>query len=346
MKYKFKIATVMLAFFIITQIIGLIVVASYKNNFYSKEMKEKLENKTKISKEIYNQTNKSFENKSIIEQNISITREFIPEKVEIKTSIDLISIITSFIVALIIATLFFVILMKIGTIKVMRAWFFLVVLIALFISFSLISYNLFSYKLKFLNKLVSFNELFSLVLALFFAYYKIFKRNIIVHNFTEIFIYPGITVLFLPLINLYIIIFLLILISIYDFIAVFKTKHMQKMAKFMINNVKVFSGFLFPYIDKKDELKLKRMKKISNKVKKKRIKINIAVLGGGDIAFPMLFINLVFLKYGIINALLVILFSTLALSLLLIFGKKDKSYPALPPLTAGCLVGYLLSLLI
>jgi len=207
----------------------------------------------------------------------------------------------------------------------------------------LLFYNL-GFIIKIKNFSFNFSEILSFVLAIFLAYFKIYKRNIIVHNITEIFVYPGIIILFLPIVNLYIVIALLLIISVYDFIAVFKTRHMQKMAQFMIKDIRAFTGFLFPWIEKKQEEKIKKLKMKKSK-KKIKIKVNIAALGGGDIILPMLFACIVFLTYGLINALFVIFFSSLSLLMLMIFGEKEKAYPALPPLTLGCLVGYLISLL-
>ena len=76
-----------------------------------------------------------------------------------------------------------------------------------------------------------------------------------------------------------------------------------------------------------------------------------AILGGGDIAFP-LFFSAAIMEHLIIvqnipkfpNALLYSLISTvtagIALSLLFYYSKKDKFYPAMPFISAGCLIGY------
>ena len=86
-------------------------------------------------------------------------------------------------------------------------------------------------------------SLIALVIAIPLAIGKIYKRNFIVHNFSELLIYPGIAAVFVPLLNLTSIIILLILISIYDMWAVWKSKIMQKMAKFQMNELKIFGGF-------------------------------------------------------------------------------------------------------
>ena len=52
------------------------------------------------------------------------------------------------------------------------------------------------------------------------------------------------------------------------------------------------------------------------------------------------------LKKSLYHAVFVVLFTTLALALLLIYSKKDKFYPAMPFIAVGCFVGYLVTLII
>ena len=68
---------------------------------------------------------------------------------------------------------------------------------------------------------------------------------------------------------------------------------------------------------------------------------SIAILGGGDIAFHLLFSG-VLLKTtgGFIAPVITTITTTIALSLLFYFGKKGKFYPAIPFIAGGCFVGY------
>jgi len=161
---------------------------------------------------------------------------------------------------------------------------------------------------------------FAMLAALIFTIIKTLRLSSILYNFTELFIYGGLAALFVPTLSLYSISILLILISIYDAIAVWKTKHMIKMAKFQAK-AKMFSGLLISY--------------------KKRI----AILGGGDIGFPLIFSGVAFNSLGY-QALIIPVFATLALLILLIQSNKNKFYPAMPFLTAGCFIGYLMTYLI
>lgn len=158
----------------------------------------------------------------------------------------------------------------------------------------------------------------ALILAILFSFAQIFRISIILHNFTELFIYGGLAALFVPSLSLYSATILLILISVYDAIAVWKTKHMIKLAKFQ-SKAKTFAGLVIPY--------------------KKRT----AILGGGDIGFPLIFIGSVYNSIGI-SALIIPIFAALALLILLWQGEKNKFYPAMPFITAGCFIGYLISL--
>ena len=142
-------------------------------------------------------------------------------------------------------------------------------------------------------------------------------------------------------------IILLILISRYDMWAVWKSGIMQKMAKYQMNTIKVFSGFFIPYVSKKQRAKLKRLKKMKKLKKlKKKVKINLAILGGGDVVFPIIAAGVTMKTWGILPAIIVIVGATLGLGLLFLFSKKKKFYPAMPFITSGILFGLLINLFI
>lgn len=77
---------------------------------------------------------------------------------------------------------------------------------------------------------------------------------------------------------------------------------------------------------------------------KKKIKINLAILGGGDIVFPIITAGVLLNTYGFLPAILAIAGATLGLTLLFIFSEKKKFYPAMPFITAGIFLGMLVSL--
>ena len=258
------------------------------------------------------------------------------EPPEIKENKDFFNIFPSIIIAFIIAIVLFFLLTKFKIEFILKLWFFVVIVIALGISI-----NSFLPKFQYLS-------LISLAIALPFALIKVFNRNILVHNGTELLIYPGIAAIFVPLLNIWTIILLLILISVYDMWAVWHSGIMQKMAKYQINTLKIFSGFFIPYISKKQRQMIKSLKKTFKKseLKKKGIKINIAILGGGDVVFPIITAGVMLKTLGLWSAIFVILGAALGLLYLFFFSEKKKFYPAMPYITAGMFLGMLLSVII
>ncbi|MEK6913359.1 MAG: presenilin family intramembrane aspartyl protease [Nanoarchaeota archaeon] len=319
MKHNIKITIILLAMFVITQLIGLYVLGADPYHI-----------KTEINGTI------------ILSENPSLSWIQPPEiQQESDFSIYFGSMIISFIFAIVL--LFLLTKFKIDV--VLRLWFFAVVAIALFISLTAI----FPKSIYFTIPI--------LISALALSFLKTFKRNIIVHNVTELFIYPGIATVFVPILHLWSVSLLLIIISIYDIWAVWHSGIMQKMAKYQINNIKVFSGFFIPYLSKKMRLQLKKMRK--SKLKRKKIRSNIAILGGGDVIFPLITAGVVMktgsivlpfglpaFNGGLLPALFIIAGATIGLGLLFIFSEKKKFYPAMPFISAGIFAGIILSYLI
>ena len=216
-------------------------------------------------------------------------------------------------IAVLLGTGLLMLLIKFKKVNLWKFWFFISVVLCLTIALK-----------PFMRQEIALA--ISLVLALF----KVVKPNIFVHNITEVFIYGGLAAIFVPIMNLYAVFMLLLLISGYDIYAVWKSKHMIKLAKFQTSS-RVFAGLSIPY----------KMPKKEHKKKAGRVeKIKTAILGGGDIAFPLIFAGVVMKSFGFLNSLIIPVFVSAALFVLLIKSKKDRFYPAMPFLTMGCLVGY------
>lgn len=218
-------------------------------------------------------------------------------------------------VAIIIGTILILFIMRWQKVMIWKVWFWLAVTLCLHIAFS------------------SFMKSgYALALAVALASLKIFRPTIIVHNVTELFIYGGLAVIFVPILNTTTAIILLILISLYDMYAVWKSKHMARLAQFQAKSG-VFAGLLLPYSPKKIVLTKKQARK------QKKGEVSSAILGGGDIGFPLLFAGVVMKTFGT-QALAISIGATAALFFLLLYSQKKKFYPAMPFLTAGCLIGY------
>lgn len=181
--------------------------------------------------------------------------------------------------------------------------------------------------------------------AFILAFIKIFKPNVMTHNLTEMLIYSGLALIIVPLFDLTWMIALLVFISVYDVYAVFKSKHMVKMAVFQANS-KMFTGLLIP---------LKRVKRSIKTGKKKTEVLTEAIVGSGDVAFPLLFSGVVMERMitgGIIKeiafvkTLIIPVIVSIILFILLMKGRKGKFYPGMPFITAGCILGYLMVLII
>ncbi|MFH0752316.1 MAG: presenilin family intramembrane aspartyl protease [archaeon] len=199
------------------------------------------------------------------------------------------------------ATVLALLLFKFRLFRVWKIWFLFSVWFTLTISFS-----------------VFFAEKIAMILAAVFAFLKSFRPTVLLHNFTELFIYGALAAIFVPILNLASVSILLTGISVYDYIAVRKTKHMIKLAKSQ-NKTKVFAGLAIPYEKK------------------------IAILGGGDIGFALLFAGVVMKEFSFnwlsLGAMIVPLCTSGALFYLFYKGKDKKFYPAMPYITAGAFIG-------
>lgn len=144
-------------------------------------------------------------------------------------------------------------------------------------------------------------------------------------------------------------IILLIILAVYDVIAVYKTKHMVKMAEEMIKK-RVILGIIVP--EKILGLKASMAAVEQEKISVRRIlepgKIGrFMILGGGDLVLPLLLIASV-ANQNIWQSVIILVFALFGLlTMHLIFIKlKSKPMPALPPLAVFSILGYLVSLLI
>lgn len=250
----------------------------------------------------------------------------------IKNNSEYYSFLPTIVIAFAFAILIFFLLSKFKLETILKIWFFVVVIIALGLAIN-----------SFFPASLKYSSFIALAIAIPLATIKIFKREFLIHNLTELLVYPGIAAVFVPIFNTLTIIILLILISIYDMWAVWHSGVMQKMAKYHINKLNIFPGFFLPYASKKIKAKIKLMKQKFSKeeLKKKKIKVNVAILGGGDIVFPIITAGVFLRTSSFIPALLVIFGAVLGLSYLFFFAEKKKFYPAMPFITAGIFLGML-----
>jgi len=128
---------------------------------------------------------------------------------------------------------------------------------------------------------------------------------------------------------------ILIILSIYDWVAVYKTKHMVKMARSMIE-MGVISAIVIPQSTPGFKSSLGKVKPGGE----------FLVLGGGDIVLPLLF-SVSMAPFGILKSSIVAIFSlfgVLANFFVFIKQKERKPMPALPLISLFSITGYLISL--
>ena len=309
MKHSVKITILLLIMFFMAQLIGLGVVS-----IYSPQITQGID-----------------ENGNII----NVTSYNIPYGMEPPQGLDPGENLISIVIAIIIAISAMFILMKFGATILLRLWFFIVIVLALGLALNALLLG------------VKYSSLIALIVALPLAFIKVFKKNIFVHNATELFIYPGIAAIFVPLLNIWTVCALLVLISLYDMYAVWKAGFMQKMAKYQIKTLKIFSGFFIPYLGNKERDLIREARRSnSKKLRNKKLKVNVAILGGGDIVFPIILAGVVLNTLGFFPALIISIGATLALAYLFYISEKGKFYPAMPFITIGCFIALALAYLI
>jgi len=138
---------------------------------------------------------------------------------------------------------------------------------------------------------------------------------------------------------------------------VFKSKHMVTLAE-GLQRSSVFAGLSIPYKRSgKIETRFGELEPVGDSkapIGKGYSEVKMAGLGGGYIAFPLIFTGTVaqqLVMSGLpkLSAFLLTLIMPAVLTITLVFmltqAQKDKFYPAMPVLTAGCIAGYLLTLL-
>ncbi len=321
MKHKISITLILLSMFVVTQFIGVFVINAYAP------------------------TSQVVINPATGESEIILTEGSLPfglQAPQDEPTPGFLSIVFAF--ALAFALIF--ILMKYKWKMIIRLWFFFVVTLSLGIAI-----NAF---LKY-TTLTSISVI-ALAIAIPLSFFKIFKPNPYTHNLTELLIYPGIAAVFVPILTPISIIGLLILISIYDMWAVWRSGIMQKMAKFQMSELKIFGGFLVPSVSKKVRNQIARIKqkyknkKMPKKIRNKKFKVNLAILGGGDVIFPIITAGVFMWAYpnqvlfginGLIPALFIIGGALIGLTSIFLFSEKGKAYPAMPYITTGIFLGML-----
>ena len=330
MKHPINMTMLLVVMFLIAQLVGLLIISEYIDIRASHETGATVKNT-----EVYNR--------------IGI------EPPEVKNeSVSFIFILG----AVLLGTVLILLIIQFGQHRLWKIWYLFAVLMSL-----LVALNPFIFKAMVFLGIVSFISpyIITVIISLGLSVMKVFMPNLYIHNATEVLIYGGLAALLVPILNLFSVAILLIAISIYDAYAVWKSKHMVKMAEFQ-RDTNLFAGFSFPYRTVKGYLGKKAVeipKPVKSETKAKAAANTSAsasahttspspkgsaptsaILGGGDIAFPLLFAGVVMKTTGsYLYPLIVVVAAATALFVLFWRAEKGKFYPAMPFLSVGCFLG-------
>ncbi len=181
------------------------------------------------------------------------------------------------------------------------------------------------------------NSLIALLLTCLLTFLWTKKKNPLFHNLFLIVVLVGVGSRLGLNLEPETIIVLLALFSFYDYLAVYRTKHMVRIAGEMLKS-KTVLGFIIP----------QKISDFKANLKETKIKGRFLVLGSGDIIFPLIMSSSL-LSRGVLEAVIVGIFGLIGLSasfFLLVFQKKRKPIPALPPIALFLIIGYIITKII
>ncbi|AAT43331.1 presenilin family intramembrane aspartyl protease PSH [Picrophilus oshimae] len=181
-------------------------------------------------------------------------------------------------------------------------------------------------------------EYFSIILFItgLFAYLLIFHNEWYIMDAAGFLMVSGAAAVFGTFLNPYYAMVLLIAFAIYDYVSVYKTKHMVTLARAAVDN----SYPLLFVMPSKSGLKLQ------NLTFDNRGENNVLMLGFGDMAIPeILIVSSYIFDQRLIFIILPLAGAIMAL-IVLFFFNNGKPAPGLPYINTGVIAGFLLSLLI
>jgi len=188
--------------------------------------------------------------------------------------------------------------------------------------------------------------LMAVALAILLSAARYLWPNMLVQNTAILIAIAGVGAQLGLLLPVTAVIVLLIILSVYDVIAVFRTKHMVKMFTGLMEKGVALS-LVIP--EKTSDL-TRNMKRITEEKLKAHAegkKHKIMMLGTGDVAFPIVF-AVSALDYGLHQSYGVIIGALAGVLIihLIMRNSNIRALPALPPIAACTIAGFLISFLI
>ena len=226
---------------------------------------------------------------------------------------------------LIILAIFVIVLLLLRRRKKVLSFIYKFFLILIIISGSQIVFGSFlSYPINIISTLA--------VISVFLLY-----KNVFTHNLGIILGIAGVGAIIGLGITPRLALFLLLILSFYDILAVYKTKHMVQMAKDMIESGAIF-GFVIPS-------QIRGFLYSRNEARSKMDEF--MVLGSGDIGLPLI-MACSLVPISLSSAIITAIFSLLGLfATHMIFVNQSQRRPmaALPPIATMTIIGYLITLI-
>ena len=174
-----------------------------------------------------------------------------------------------------------------------------------------------------------------LALAIALTAWKAFRPSILNQDIAAVLSGAGVGALLGASLGVVPALVFMLILSAYDFVSVFITKHMVYMAKALIERPTAFTIAAPP-----------NLKTLTNsgKVSKGTKKFHVFQLGVGDMVMPLMFSVSVLGTFGLASSIASVAGATVALfSLIYFMSGKPRPLPALPFITFGTLAGFLLS---
>lgn len=180
-----------------------------------------------------------------------------------------------------------------------------------------------------------FSPIFSLLLTVLLIAAMIAARQVMVQNTMILLAIAGVGLVIGLSVTPLIAVWALLILSFYDILAVYVTKHMVRMAEGMVDAGAIF-GFIIPM----------QFSGWREKVKQVKPGDKFMILGSGDIALPLI-LAVSAARVSMMHAWVIALFSVIGLfitHLLFVNQKQRRPMAALPPIAMMAIVGYLVAI--
>lgn len=169
----------------------------------------------------------------------------------------------------------------------------------------------------------------------------IFKNEWYTVDAAGFFLVAGVSALWGLIIGVWASVGFLAVFAVYDYIAVYRTKHMVSLAKVAMDD-KLPLLFVFPG-EKEVKMKDLKLSQSGQKGDKK-----VLLLGFGDMVFPAIMVvsSAIYGRADILPFMLFPLVGAVTGMIFLLFTRVDKPVPGLPMINAGAISGFLLVFLL